>query len=301
MGGTECRRRSGVFREQLLIEQGVQRCSVPSILRASLPTVMTDYQHLRIDTTAGVRTITLDRPEKLNAVNPQLAAEFPRAVHEAAADDSVRVVVVTGAGRGFCAGLDLSNPALSGASRHERLDPYRWVGAWVHAVTQCDKPVVAAINGVAAGAGFGLMLACDLRVMHADATCTAGYVRRGLSPDAGVTWFLPRLVGHARAADIILTGRDIAAADALSMGLVSQVWAAHDFETQVAQYATQLAGGPPLALALSKRLLLASAEASLDQQLREELTHIKSCFASADVREALAAFREKRSPVFTGE
>lgn len=258
------------------------------------------YQHLRIDTAAGVRTITLDRPEKLNAVNPQLAAEFPRAMHEAAADDSVRVVVVTGAGRGFCAGLDLSEPALSGSSRHERLDPYRWVGAWVHAVTQCDKPVIAAINGVAAGAGFGLMLACDLRVMHTGATCTAGYVRRGLSPDAGVTWFLPRIVGQARAAEIILTGRDITATEALATGLVSQTWEADRFEAQVGHYAAQLAAGPPLALTLSKRLLLASAEASLDQQLREELTHIKSCFASADVREAMTAFREKRRPVFTG-
>jgi 2-(1,2-epoxy-1,2-dihydrophenyl)acetyl-CoA isomerase len=170
----------------------------------------------------------------------------------------------------------------------------------VHAVTQCDKPVIAAINGVAAGAGFGLMLACDLRVMHAGATCTAGYVRRGLSPDAGVTWFLPRLIGQARAAEIILTGRDITAAEALATGLVSQMWEADRFEAQLGHYAAQLAAGPPLALTLSKRLLLASAESSLDQQLREELTHIKSCFASADVREAMTAFREKRLPVFTG-
>jgi 2-(1,2-epoxy-1,2-dihydrophenyl)acetyl-CoA isomerase len=207
-------------------------------------------------------------------------------MRDAARDDAVRVVVITGAGRGFCAGLDLGEPAMPGTSRVERLDPYHWVGAWVHAVTQCEKPVIAALNGVAAGAGFGLALACDLRVMSAGATCTAGYVRRGLSPDAGVSWFLPRLVGHARAADLIFTGRDVPAAEALHMGLVSHVWEA---------------AGPPLAFALSKRLLLASAEASLDQQLREELTHIKSCFASADVREAMAAFREKRVPEFRGE
>lgn len=262
---------------------------------------VSDFQHLRLRTDAGVRTITLDRPDKLNAVNPRLAAELPRAVQEAAADDEVRVVVITGAGRGFCAGLDLGEPALSGTSRAERLDPYRWVGAWVHAITQCEKPVLAALNGVAAGAGFGLALACDLRVMNAAATCTAGYVRRGLSPDAGVTWFLPRLVGHARAADLIFTGRDVAAEEALRTGLVSHVWEPEHFAGEVQAYAARLAEGPPIALALSKRLLLASADASLDQQLREELTHIRTCFASTDVREAMLAFREKRAPVFRGE
>jgi 2-(1,2-epoxy-1,2-dihydrophenyl)acetyl-CoA isomerase len=262
---------------------------------------MHNDQPLQISTDAGVRTITLDRPEKLNAVNPKLAAELPLVLREAAHDDAVRVVVITGAGRGFCAGLDLGEPAMPGASRAERLDPYHWVGEWVHAVTQCEKPVLAAVNGVAAGAGFGLMLACDLRVMSATASCTAGYVRRGLSPDAGVTWFLPRLVGHARAADVVLTGRDISADEAERMGLVSHVWAADEFAANVAAYAARLAAGPPLAFALTKRLLLGSADASLDQQLREELTHIRTCFASGDVREAMMAFREKRTPVFRGE
>jgi len=263
---------------------------------------MPSFMHLQVETSsAGVRTITLDRPERLNAVNPVLATTFPQAMREAAHDDAVRVVVVTGAGRAFCAGLDLSAPAVPGASRAEQLDPYYWVGAWVHAVTQCEKPVIAALNGVAAGAGFGLALACDLRVMSAEATLTAGYVRRGLSPDAGVSWFLPRLIGQARAGDIIFTGRDVSASEAEGMGLVSAVWAADAFASRVAAYAAQLAGGPPIAFALTKRLLLASADATLDQQLREELTHIKRCFVTADVREAMAAFKEKRAPVFRGE
>lgn len=261
---------------------------------------MSDFLHLRVTTDAGVRTIVLDRPDKLNAVNPRLAEELPRAMHAAAEDDTVRVVVLRGAGRAFCAGLDLGEPAMPRASRHERLDPYAWVGAWVHAITRCEKPVIAALNGVAAGAGFGLALACDLRLMRADASCTAGYVRRGLSPDAGVTWFLPRLVGHARAADLVYTGRDLDADEALRVGLVSHVWSADRFDAEVMAYAARLAAGPPLALALSKRLLLGSADATLDQQLRDELTHIKSCFASADVQEALAAFREKRAAVFRG-
>jgi 2-(1,2-epoxy-1,2-dihydrophenyl)acetyl-CoA isomerase len=259
------------------------------------------YAHLLVTTTpAGVRTITLNRPERLNAVNPVLAREFPAALQEAAADDTVRVVVITGAGRGFCAGLDLADPALPGDDRTGRLDPYAWVGHWVHAVTTCEKPVLAAINGVAAGAGLGVALACDLRVMSASALCTTGYVRRGLSPDAGVTWFLPRLVGHARAAELILTARDVRSQEAAAMGLVSAVYDDDVFAHKVDAMATQLAAGPPVAYALTKRLLLGSAEATLDQQLREELTHIKTCFATADAKEAMQAFREKRSPVFRG-
>ena len=170
----------------------------------------------------------------------------------------------------------------------------------MQSITSCEKPVIAAVNGAAAGAGFGLALACDLRLVSASATVTAGYVRRGLSPDAGVTWFLPRLIGHARATDIILTGRDVRADEAERIGLATSVLADDVFADGVQRYAAQLAAGPPIALALSKRLLLASADATLDAQLREEFTHIKSCFASADVREAMAAFKEKRVPTFEG-
>ena len=259
------------------------------------------YPHLQVSTTAnGVRTIRLDRPERLNAVNPALADALPLALHDATRDDAVRAVVITGSGRAFCAGLDLSEPVDLGATRADRLDAYFWVGRWVQSITQCPKPVVAAINGVAAGAGLGLALACDIRLISASATCTAGYVRRGLSPDAGVSWFLPRIVGHARAMDILLTGRDISAAEAERIGLVSSVTADADFTGQVADYAALLADGPPIALALTKRLVHGSSDASLDAQLREELVHIKHCFASADVQEALTAFREKRQAVFRG-
>lgn len=264
---------------------------------------MSAFLHLLIDTTsAGVRTITLNRPDRLNAVNAELAEELPQAMAEARDDDTVRVVVITGSGRGFCAGLDLAEPVrLDQGSRTTRLDPYYWVGRWVQSITGCEKPVIAAINGAAAGAGFGLALACDIRLLHADARCTAGYVRRGLSPDAGVTWMLPRLIGHARAMDIILTGRDIEASEAERIGLASAVMSGEQFVDQVAAYAQALAAGPPIALALTKRLMLESPEASLDAQLRSELTHIKTCFGTADVREAMAAFAEKRRPRFSGQ
>jgi 2-(1,2-epoxy-1,2-dihydrophenyl)acetyl-CoA isomerase len=210
-------------------------------------------------------------------------------------------VVITGAGRGFCAGLDLGDPVpLSTGSRASAIDPYYWVGRWVLGLAACEKPVIAAINGPAAGAGFGLALACDIRLMQADAVCTAGYVRRGLSPDAGVSYLLPRLIGESRAMDIVLTGRDVTAEEAERIGLVAARYASDSFATSVAAYADALAAGPPLALALTKRLVQHSRDATLEAQLRDELVNIKTCFATADVKEAMVAFKEKRPPVFRG-
>ena|SRR5436189_1127233 len=263
---------------------------------------MTDYPHLLVETTAdGVRTITLDRADKLNAVNGALAASLTSAVADAAAEDAVRVVVVTGAGRAFCAGLDLSEPpALPSTTRVERLDPYAWVGTWVRTILACEKPVIAAVNGAAAGAGFGLALACDLRIVAASARMTAGYVRRGLSPDAGVSWLLPRHVGLSRASDILLTGRDVDAAEAERIGLAAHVVADPAFVDAVRDHASLLAAGPPIAHALTKRLLVRSLDTPLETALRDELVYIKTCFATADVAEAITSFREKRRPTFRG-
>jgi len=264
---------------------------------------MSDYPHLHLATTpAGVRTITLDRAEKLNAVNSALATALADALDDAARDDAVRVVVITGAGRAFCAGLDISAPPeIPTATLAERLDPYAWVGQWVQHVVACEKPVIAAVNGPAAGAGFGLALACDIRLMAASATMTAGYVRRGLSPDAGVSYFLPRHVGLSRAADILLTGRDVDATEAERIGLASVVAPDEGFAAAASSYASRLAAGAPVAHALTKRLLLHALDQPLDAQLREELVHIKYCFTTGDVREAMTAFREKRRPTFQGK
>lgn len=265
------------------------------------------YRHILIDTTpAGVRTMTLNRPDKLNAVNPVLAEELPRAIGDASRDDAVRVLVITGAGRGFCSGLDL-DPAERAASaaqprgRQQRLDDLGWVGRIAVATTTCEKPIIAAINGVAAGAGFGLTLGADIRIMQSDAFLTTGYVRRGLSPDAGVSYFLPRLIGLSRATELILTARDIRAEEAERIGLVSYVHAPEDFAGAVADYAARLAAGPPLALTLTKRLLVDSLDSDLLTQLRREIAHIARCFETEDVREAMRAFMERRPAVFTGQ
>ena len=269
----------------------------------AVPAGASPYAHLRIETTpGGVRTITLDRPARLNAVNPRLAQELPIALADAAADDAVRVVVITGAGRGFCAGLDLQEPALlDDARRAGRLDDLGWVGRWVLALAACEKPVVAAVNGPAAGAGLGLALGADLRLVSAAATLNAGYVRVGLSPDAGVSYHLPRLVGLGVATDLLLTGRDVDAEEALRIGLATAVVPADGFAAVVAAYAERLAEGPPVAQALTKRLLRASLDAGLLAQLRDELAHVKTCYATGDAREAMRAFAERRAAVFRGE
>jgi 2-(1,2-epoxy-1,2-dihydrophenyl)acetyl-CoA isomerase len=170
----------------------------------------------------------------------------------------------------------------------------------VRTVLGCEKPVIAAMNGPAAGAGFGLALACDVRLVAASARLTAGYVRRGLSPDAGVSWLLPRHIGLARASEILLTGRDVDAAEAERIGLAAVVVPDAELLERTRAYASRLGAGPPIAQALTKRLLARSLDTPLDAALRDELVYIKQCFATADVTEAIAAFREKREPVFRG-
>lgn len=266
------------------------------------------YEHLQIDTTdKGVRTITLNRPDKLNAVNIRMSEEVPAAIEEASRDDAVRVVVITGAGRGFCAGLELSPANIAAmtdrrkASRHERLDDLHWVGRWVLAVANCDKPVIAAVNGPAVGAGCGLALSADIRLISETATISTGYIRIGLCPDAGVSYFLPRLVGVSRATELIMTARDIRADEAERIGLASRVFPPDNFQQAVAEYAGKLAAGPPFALTLTKRLLRESPDTDLLSQLRRELSGIMQCFSTQDTAEAMQAFAEKRPARFSGK
>ena len=261
-------------------------------------------EHIIVNTGNGVRTLTLNRPERLNAVNDQLSTEIIQAIADASADDEVRVIVITGSGRGFCAGLDLSDYARrdrSSDSRHKQLDDLGWVGHQALGIVHCDKPVIAAINGIAAGAGLALALACDMRFIAEGARVTAGYIRRGLSPDAGMTYFLPRLIGSAKAAELIYTGRDIHPEEAERIGLVNGIFADDEFQDRVMKFARELAEGPPVALTLSKRLLAASPDVDLTTILKQEYSSIKVCFGTKDVQEGVKAFAEKRKPVFRGE
>jgi 2-(1,2-epoxy-1,2-dihydrophenyl)acetyl-CoA isomerase len=266
---------------------------------------ITQNQELLVQTAQGVRTIILNRPERLNALNTALAESIQEAIAGASADDAVRVIVLTGAGRGFCAGLDLSDgvagAGLEGQSRYTRLDMLGWIGRQALTLTTCDKPIIAAINGAAAGAGLSLALAADIRLMAAGTRITTGYLRRGLVPDGGMAYFLPRLVGASRAADLILTARDVEAEEAERIGLVSRVLPAEGFQEAIASYAADLASGAPVAQTLAKLLLAQSSDQDLRTMLQLELTSIKMCFNTEDVREGMMAFLEKRKPVFQGK
>ena len=260
------------------------------------------YETVLYTVAGGVATITLNRPEKLNALNDTLAGEIQAAVREADADDAVRVIVLTGAGNGFCSGLDLTEPRGNGSepSRKERLDDLSWVGRAPLLLTSIDTPVIAAINGPAAGAGLSLALAADIRVMAEGTRLTTGYIRRGLSPDGGMTFLPPRIVGQARAADLILSARWIDAAECERIGMVTRLFDPERFRESVAAYAADLASGPPIAMTFSKRLLVQSMTADLPTMLRAELANIRACFSTDDVNEGMRAFAEKRTAQFSG-
>lgn len=261
-------------------------------------------EHIIVETQNGVRTLTLNRPERLNSVNDKLGDEIVQAIAEASKDDEVRVIVITGAGRGFCSGLDLTEFAKrdpSTYSRHKKLDELGWIGHQALNIVHCDKPIIAAINGIAAGAGLSLALACDLRFIAESAKLTTGYVRRGLNPDGGMTYFLPRLVGPAKAAELIYTARDIYPDEAEKIGLVNAVFPDEEFSDRVMEFAREIAEGPPIAMTFAKRLLAASPDADLTTILKKELGYIKIGFGTEDVKEGVRAFAEKRKPVFRGK
>lgn len=253
-----------------------------------------------IDVADAVATITLNRPEKLNAFGGTMREELVSALDRVAADDGVRCVVLTGAGRGFCSGGDLD------AMR--RMQEERDAGSFaalleagreiVTRIRSMPKVVIAMVNGVAAGAGCNLALACDYRIASSEAKLGETFVRIGLHPDWGGTWLLPRLVGPSRALEIMATGRMIAADEALAIGMVDRVLAPEVLHAETFLLAGAIAGGPPGALAALKGALLASGSNDLDAQLALEIDNQLRAFASSDAAEGIAAFLEKRRARF---
>jgi 2-(1,2-epoxy-1,2-dihydrophenyl)acetyl-CoA isomerase len=250
----------------------------------------------------GVATITLNRPDKLNAFAGWMRDDLRAAVERACEAADVRVVVITGAGRGFCAGADVEvMSGLVASGDAETAESYVHAGMRAaRAIRECPKPVVAALNGVAAGAGASLACACDVRLASETASIGFTFNRIGLHPDWGATYFLPRLVGTGRATDLILSARMVDAEEALRIGLFQHVYPAAEFEASVRAFARELAGKPPLALAAAKRTLAASPDADLPAILEMERDAQMRLFPTADVREGLAAFAEKRKPQFRG-
>jgi Enoyl-CoA hydratase/carnithine racemase len=258
------------------------------------------YTSLRYEVADAIATITLDRPDALNALTVPLKSELLAAFRAVARDRGVRAVVLTGAGRAFCAGQDLKERLEPGAAPlavevRERYNPI------VAAMRGLDRPIVGAINGVAAGAGASLAFACDIRVAAEGASFVLAFGRIGLVPDSGATWFLPRLVGPAKAAELSLLGDPLSAVDAERFGLVMRIVSADTLAGEARAVATRLAGLAPRALALTKRALQRSWSVDLDEAMEDEALRQGIAGATADHAEGLAAFLEKRQPRFTGE
>jgi 2-(1,2-epoxy-1,2-dihydrophenyl)acetyl-CoA isomerase len=248
----------------------------------------------------GVATLRLNRPDRRNALTAAMLGELAAALAQAEDDRAVRAVVLTGEGKGFCAGQDLAalgTEASSGQVRTMIRDYYTPV---ILRLCTMPKPVIGAINGVAAGAGASLALACDLRVMADDASLLQAFVNIALVPDAGSTYFLTRLVGYSRALEIALSGARVPAARCLELGLANRVVPAAELPAAAQGWAAELAQGPTQAIGLTKQLLHQATLASLEEMLEREAELQTIAIQSADHREGVAAFREKRIPRFQG-
>jgi enoyl-CoA hydratase/carnithine racemase len=249
----------------------------------------------------GVGTILLNRPAQKNAFTLDMVDEWAQALRSARTDSSVRVVVVTGAGDAFCAGVDLSVLQDVG---EEPLALKTMLTAQVHevarAVDELDKPVIAAVNGVAVGAGMDMALMCDIRVLAQSARMSEGYIRVGLVPGDGGCYYLPRLVGMEKALELLWTGDFIGAHEAVRIGLASQVHPDQEFEAAYGALAARLAAQPPINVAMIKRAAKQSATSDLRTSLDLISSHFGVVYGTEDSREARAAFGARRAPHFSG-
>ena len=260
------------------------------------------YEHLLISENEGILTITLNRPEKLNAFVGHMRRDLAEALERAGSDRSVRVIVITGAGRAFCAGGDVAFMAEL-MQRRDSEEFSRILGAGrrvILAIRQMTKPVIASINGPASGAGCNLAFACDLRIASSAATFSQSFAKVGLHPDWGGTYFLPRLVTPNKACEMFFLGDSIDAAEAGRLGIVNQVVAPEELEAATLQLAERLRGSPPIALAAAKHAVYMSQTAELEEMLRYETEAQLRCFESDDGHEGVHAFLERREPKFTG-
>ncbi len=253
---------------------------------------------------SGVARLTLNKPEKLNALSWGSWAEIENAIAMAEADDEAKVVLITGSGRGFCAGTDLTTstqehdwPSRPFIGRQEKMRSRYLATAQVY---HCRKPTIAAVNGAAVGAGFSLAMACDIRVASEAARFSAIFVKRAIVADTGCTWFLPRLVGMEQALKMMYTGDIIDAAEALRIGLVSEVVPAEQLQDRSLALARQIASGPSLAIELMKRLAHEGMDRGLDAQIEMEQFLQGVTHNTEDAAEGRKSFLERREPVFKG-
>jgi 2-(1,2-epoxy-1,2-dihydrophenyl)acetyl-CoA isomerase len=256
------------------------------------------YEHINITYDVGIATITLDRPQKLNAFAGHMRRDLAEALEQAGSDADVRVVILTGAGRAFCAGADVGY--MDELMRRDDVDEFaRLLGAGrrvVHAIRQMTKPVLASINGAAYGAGFNLALACDMRIASESATFSQSFVKVGLHPDWGGSYFLPRALPSNLACEMFFLGDPIDARRAYELGLLNHVVADSDLASETRKLAERLRDAPVQSIAAAKHAVYMSDAASLDRMLQYETEAQIQCFESRDARERVRAFLERRTP-----
>ena len=262
-----------------------------------------DYRSIIYEKRSGKVTITLNRPRALNALNREIIDDLFTALKEAAADPEVRVLILTGTGRAFCFGADVSEftRQIGPGNLAPAILLLQKVQEIIRFLIDTPKPVIAALNGFATGLGLDLALACDLRIAAERAKLAEAFISMGLVPDGGGTFFLPRLVGLAKAAEMIFTGEPLSAVEAERIGLLNRVVPTEELPKAIDILADKLIKSPSLALGLAKQALWKNLQGSLASALREEARNQRVCLASGDHREAVQAFLEKRDPVFHGK
>ena len=258
---------------------------------------------LLYDVDGAVATLTINRPDRMNTISRRMLEELSQRLLEADQDSDVRVIVLTGAGRAFCAGLDIRD-AVAGTG----------IGAKTATVTptldlrnappivlhQIDTPTICALNGGAAGYGFDIAMGCDIRIAVAGAKLSAAFTKRGLLPESGGTWLLPRMLGWAKAAELVFTGRTLIAEEALALGLVNRVVEPEELESATNELAQEIAANAPLAVQAAKRMMRAGLSEEFDDHVHHVFLQLLPLFQSEDFREGLSSFLEKRPPKFEG-
>jgi 2-(1,2-epoxy-1,2-dihydrophenyl)acetyl-CoA isomerase len=256
------------------------------------------YETIKYEVKNHVAWITLNRPDKLNAFIRQLNLEVGKAVKESSRNQDVRAIVITGEGRAFCSGQDLSEVDESMDHGEVLRNNY---GPMVKEIESCEKPVIAAINGVAAGAGFSLALACDFRLVSEKASFVQAFVHVGLVPDSGNLYYLTKLVGYAKALELAVFGEKISADQAEKLGLVTKLISVDGWQEETAAFAERIASMPTKAIGLMKRLLKGSHDLPFDEYLEKEAYAQRIAGQTEDHREGVTAFMEKRRPAFYGK